>query len=251
MSSVVAVLPSIHEPFTEACLASISPEVIDTAQIPRVSGTQREPTVTTTNGVKWTDGTPDLRLIVVWNTPTHNLGCAGTWNLGIDEVLDTGADWLWILSAGVRFGKQGGRDFLGWLADFTAARSDTLGVEAGNDLGWHSIAFPRHVLERIGRFDPIFWPAYFEDNDYSVRIQRAYDMDTRDPGFVGPLWPKVETDAKLAEVAHGIIRSGVEVNFTELQARFDVKWGPDEEYRTPYNDPELDWTHTGGPRVLA
>ena len=249
--SVVIVLPSIVPDYTAACLATISPDVVDVSTL----GTMSTPdhagyfsNIFVTNGPTWTDGWPDVRLIVVYNTPEKNLGCAGSWNLGVDAVIRGGYDWLWILSAGVRFGKHGGADFVDILDGLIAARPNVLGAEADGGLGWHCIAFPRHVLERVGRFDPIFHPAYFEDNDYSYRMQLAYGIDSRAPGFVGPLWPKVDVDAKLPEVAHGIIRSGVSVDFVELERRYVEKWGgksPEERWTHPYNDSALDWTHVG------
>ena len=249
--SVVAVIPSIVPLFTTECLATLSPELVDVSQIPHPDPFhQREPVLSIINGKQWTDGKPDFRLVTVWNTSEHNLGCAGSWNVGVDEALRIGADWLWIISAGVRFGKAGGTDFLECLQMY--GLQDVLGLEAGNDLGWHCIAFPRRVLERVGRFDPRFHPAFFEDNDLSYRIQLAYGIDSRSPDFRGPLWPKVEIQARLPEVAHGIIRSGVTVDFVALEKLYIAKWGnksPGETFTHPYNDDTLDLTYTGTPPV--
>lgn len=244
MTRCVIVIPSIVPSVTADCLASLHPDIIHPDDIPRAPfGWQREPTVHVVNGATWTDGTPDVRLVVVWNTPEKNLGVAGSWNVGVDEVLRTGADWLVVLSAAVRFGDAGGRDFLGALGspEYEWARV----VEADSGLGWHAIAFSLGVLDLVGRFDPIFHPAYFEDNDWSVRFQRAYGRDTHAPDFLGPLWPKVPVDARLMEVAHAIKRGGVEVDMEGLRQKLIAKWGPNEEYATPYNDPELDWTFVG------
>lgn len=243
--SVTIVLPSIHVPYTRACLASLDPRIVDVGLLPTPHEPQRETKVCIVNGCDWTDGHPDVRLAVIWNTPKHNLGVAASWNIGISDVLANRRDWLVILSAGVRFGPRGGRDFLGWLRDFQEERPDILGVEGGDGLGWHLLAFPRHVLERVGEFDAEAFPSYFEDNDYSVRIQRAFGRDTKDPEFQGPLWPKVTVDAHLESVAHGIKLGNVTVNFEELRRRFERKWGPDESFATPYNDPSLDYTYTG------
>lgn len=246
--SVVIVLPSIHPLYTSACLASLDPMLLDftiTTTLGASPTRQYEPEVRIVNGRGWENGQPLLRLIIVWNTPEHNLGVAASWNIGMEEALRGGYDWLVILSAGVRFGPKGGRDFLGWLPDIQDERPDILGVEADGGLGWHLLAFPRHVLERVGPFDAEQFPSYFEDNDYSVRIQRAYGIDSHAPDFQGPLWPKVPVDAHLASVAHGIKLGGVSVNFESLRRRFERKWGPGESFATPYNNPNLDHTYVG------
>lgn len=211
--SVVVVLPSIYAPFTRSCLLS--------SQIPAAD------------------------VMVVDNT-VENRGVAASWNLGRDRLLAEQKDWLVILSASIRFGPAGGLDFLHHLRYAPDDNPHGIPViEAGGGLGWHLIGFHRTLLEKVGPFDPIFYPAYFEDNDMSVRIQRAYGVDTKAAGFAGPLWPKVPVDATLAEVAHGIKHGGVQVDMAALKAYFMRKWGPDEAYRTPFNDPTLDWTYVG------
>jgi hypothetical protein len=160
-------------------------------------------------------------------------------------------DWLLICSAAVRFGPAGGRDLLRFLDEAHQASPRPPCVEAARGLGWHLLAFHRETLDRVGDFDPIFHPGYFEDRDWSVRFQRAHGVDSRAPGFVGPLWPKVDVDATLTEVAHGLKRGGVTVDMVGMEQRFYAKWGAQEQYATPYNDPELDWTHTGPYEVIG
>lgn len=199
------VLPSIYPPYTDDCLLSLAPELVE-------------------------------QTVVVRNTPEENLGVAGSWNFGADVMRTRGDDWLVILSAAVRFGAPGGRDFMRALEGRLSLGKPNV-VEAGRGLGWHLIAFHRSVFARVGLFDEGFWPAYHEDNDMSYRIQLAYGMDSRAPGFVGPLWPKVNVDATLVEVAHGIKHSGVTVDFAGLANRYAEKWGGksgEETYTTPW-----------------
>lgn len=133
----LAIVPSIHAPSTQACVA----------------------TATT------------LDLTIIDNT-TANRGVPAAWNLGVDTVLADGTDWLVLLSAGVRFGASGGADLLAHLAHATSR--DDLIVEAGAGIGWHCIAFARELLETVGRFDEAFWPGYYEDTDYGYRARLAY-----------------------------------------------------------------------------
>jgi len=72
----VCILPSIHEPWTEACLETCK-----------------------------------IRVRVIDNTQ-HNIGSVKSWNLGIDQMIQENAQWLVVLSAAIRFGPAGGLDFI-------------------------------------------------------------------------------------------------------------------------------------------
>jgi hypothetical protein len=245
--SVTVVLPSIDPEYTRACIATM--RFVDPKSVP-VPTRQVATDIFDLTGESWHDGKPDVRLVVVYNTPEFNTGVAGAWNVGIEKMYEHGHGWLVILSAGVRFGKPGGMDLIRFLGEARAANPSPMLIEAGRGLGWHCLAFSRKVLDLVGPFDPQFYPAYGEDLDWSVRFQRMTGMGSKAPGFVGPLWPKVDIDAELIEVAHGIKRGGVTVDLVEMNRRFHAKWGENEEYRTPYNDPSLDFTYVGPPVVL-
>ncbi len=241
--SATVVLPSIDPANTRACLDTM--RFVDPTHIPtHLDGFGTHPDVFDASGIDWVDGKPEVRLVVVYNTPQRNAGVAGSWNIGARAMYGHGHDWLVICSAGVRFGELGGREFvtqlsnLDLLLDITWPKTRPRVIEADGGLGWHLIAFHRSVLNMVGYFDENFWPAYSEDNDYSYRIQLAYGIDSRAPDFVGPLWPKVDVDATLDSVAHGILRGGVTVDFMALEDYYTRKWGapsPDECFRTPFD----------------
>lgn len=86
VTSFVAVLPSIHQPYTDTCLGSMCPELRDAT-------------------------------LVVDNT-RHNRGVPASWNLGIDRMESRGSEWLVIVSAACRFGPEGGSDLLAALREF-------------------------------------------------------------------------------------------------------------------------------------
>lgn len=200
-------ITSIYEPYTNECLASLK--------------------------------VPTRDIFIVDNT-INNRGCSGGWNLGIDKVIAEERDWFIICSPSIRFGEKGGMDFVRALED---APNGVKGIEASDGLGWHLFAIPRDVLQKIGYFDELFYPAYHEDNDYSWRIQVAYGITPADY----PIFPKVETDATLKEVAHGIKNAHISVDFTDLANKYIDKWGGEsgsEKYKTPYNDPLLTYRHT-------
>jgi hypothetical protein len=189
------VLPSIYPEWTEACLATCKIQPV----------------------------------YLVDNTEV-NIGVASSWNLGIRRMIAYDHDWLVILSAGVRFGESGGRDFMEYLMG-----SDDIAVES--QLGWHLIAFSRELIEKVGYFDENFYPAYYEDLDYAWRVKLAYDLTP-------PYWPKVEVDATLAGVAHGVKKAGVRVDSEKLEAYFEKKWGKRpadlrlDGYTEPFNGGE-------------
>lgn len=200
-AGVTVVLPSIYLPYTEACVRSM--------------GGHRVPYGT--------------HLVTVRNKPqggpSNNLGVAGSWNEGIRNMVACDDEWLLIVSAAVRFEPGGFGEFIEGLSVERDYPHGIRAVEADNGLGWHLIAFHREVIDRVGWFDENFYPAYFEDNDYSYRAQLAFGVDSRLPDFAGPLWPKVPARAAMTEVAHGITRGHVPVDFVGLEAYYVRKWG--------------------------
>lgn len=212
--NVVVVMPVIYQPWADRCLATMSATMLE-------------------------------NLIVVDNTQV-NRGTSAAWNDGVNAALSGGADWLVILSEAMRFGPPGGDDFLATL-DVTL---DPIAVEAGHGLGFHCLAFPRRVLETVGRFDENL-KAYFEDNDYARRIFLAFGLDP-------PYWQKV-TDLELAFAgfAHAIDLAGVRPNNDQLRGYYIDKWGAPpgggESFATPFGDPEHDidwWPQPPDPRSI-
>lgn len=168
---------------------------------------------------------------VIPNNET-NRGVAGAWNLGVDQMYAQNRGWLVICSESIRFGADGYKNL---VDEMDAASPKTMVLEADNDLGWHLIAFRREVFDKVGYFDELFYPAYYEDNDFSYRYQKAFQTTEDDY----PLWPKVSIDATLIGKAQGL--QHVEpIDFVALEAEYVKKWGgvsPNETFDRPYNNP--------------
>jgi hypothetical protein len=211
--SYLVVVPSIYQPYTEDCLASAR--------------------------------FPESQVLVVDNTGT-NRGVGPSWNIGARRVVDEGLDWLVVCSAATRFGPAGGLDFVEAVHGQVGATA----VEGDWGLGWHLIAFARRTFQLAGFFDENFWPAYYEDVDFSHRVHRA-GLATN-PGS-GPWWPKVECDAYVKSFAHGMRYAKPAVDGSGLDAYLHRKWGPDLAYEHPFNDPDLPvswWPTPPDPRAL-
>lgn len=216
MTSFLIALPSIYVPFTELCVEGMADDVRDRVQ-------------------------------VIDNTGT-NLGVAASWNTVGRRVRDEGLDWLIVCSAATRFGPTGARDFIDQLDALPDAWVVEPGISAAGRLpvvGWHFLAWSRHVLDRVGLFDENFWPAYGEDMDISRRVLLASREDHPGPDF----WVKITIDAELELAGHGVKLAGIVPDIPLLWSYYERKWGGPfgrEWFKRPFGDPAagLDWWPT-------
>lgn len=194
------VLPSRFKPYTDSCIETIK--------------------------------FPGDRLLIVDNT-INNRGVSKSWNLGVERALADGSEWLVMLSAAIRFGKAGGLDFIAALAE----HGDHTVAEAMPVFGWHLIAFSRECLERVGKFDENL-PNYFNDIDYSLRIQKEYQIDGRQV----QLWDKFEVDLEDMGMGHAAKMTKVYDPAEPRIEYFKAKWGrhpgdyKEDAFDHPFND---------------
>ena len=210
------VLPSIHPPTTEPCLAGIADSLKE-------------------------------RLLLVDNT-TRNRGLAASWNLGAQQVLDEGLDWLVILSAATRFGLAGGEDFVA-LLDFYDPAS-TWVIESDAPVNQHLMAWSRPMLEGVGLADENFHPIYGEDASFSRRVHVA-----QAEGW-GGTWVKEPVDAWVTMVGHATKLAGVKVDHDRSRDYYVRCWGGmsgHETFTRPFGDPDLPlsfWPRPPDPRAV-
>lgn len=94
----------------------------------------------------------------------HNIGVGRAWNVGAREVLDGDHDYLLVMSASMQFGPIYQTTWRERMEVFNGARV----IECdGHSL--HLAAFHRTMLEKVGLWDPAFWPAYHEATDWGHR----------------------------------------------------------------------------------
>ena len=111
-----------------------------------------------------TDSIPDcVADYRVLNMPA-NLGCAGSWNLGIKSA--PFAPWWMIVSDDVVFQP-------GTLEGFAAECSPDALTLTDEWPHWQFFGLGENVLDAVGLFDENIYPANFEDDDYQRRCEVA------------------------------------------------------------------------------
>ena len=223
------VLPAISPTLAHTCVESMSPILrqqtflIDNTGLGRIAHTHQ-------TQVRWT------------LTPARNLGVASSWNAGVNAAQTVGANYLVIVSQSIRFGGQGGLDFLAALT----LRQDRPLLLMDAQFGWKLIALATWTLDVVGGFDPIFDPAYFEESDVMYRMHLA--------GLASPWYndrpgrEQVVVDATSAGDAVAYKEGLVQLDYGMQAARYELKWGGqprDERWTTPYGDPTLDFRFVG------
>lgn len=214
MVKCVGVIPYIHQPYFDACIGTLK--------------------------------LPSEDIVAIDNTK-RNLGVAESWNRGIDYVSRIGADWLIIISAAMRFGEPGGLDMIEQLEKhpeanivrFAEKHIPEQQFDRGNNPSWndgvfywHCTAISKKLIDEVGYFDPNFYPIYFEDTDYDLRIAKA---GFKESDIIVPI------DAKSVSVGHASKLAGVDSPSAPLVAYFATKWGRHPgapqlgSYDTPFN----------------
>lgn len=176
------------------------------------------------------DNETDFDYLIVDNRK-KNYGVAGAWNLGVDKVINENIDWLVICSESVRFGPNAAKDIQKSLDE---ASPEDMVIEADNGFGWHLIAIRRELFLTVGYFDEVFFPAYFEDNDFAYRIKIAAQKNKK-KWFP---WNYMTVDAELIGIAQGLKLLNYEIDYGWLTNKYIEKWGgyPEETYLHPYNN---------------
>ena len=166
-----------------------------------------------------------------------NLGVAASWNLGAELFPDEKA-WL-ICNDDIWFPPGILRQF----CEFGDARCESREALRLNDSSpYYCFIHTRKNIEDFGTFDENFWPAYYEDCDYNVRIRRS-------GGTMRNCFPGQN------QVNHGKPRCGGMDYNAMLQGAglfnrryWTQKWGSDDrelgEFVTPFNNPKSsikDW----------
>lgn len=162
----------------------------------------------------------------------HNLGVAGSWNVGARRVLEQGLDWLVIVSTSMLFGP----DLHTTFRQQVERHPDAQIVEStGNS--WHLIAIARSTLATVGLFDENFYPAYEESIDWGYR-QRLLGLEQQG-------WPREWSNCMSVGYAMHVDRAAWDAPSCPagpLQTYYEQKWGGPkghERFVHPWDNPDL------------
>jgi GT2 family glycosyltransferase len=155
-------------------------------------------------------------------TPTLNLGVAASWNRIMEKSIAFGHTHTMILNDDIELCRDT-QTFHNLINDECP---DAFIKFAGT---WCSFILPNEMFKAVGPFDTNFYPAYFEDNDYSRRIQlKGFQIVERE-----------EMRPTLYRNSMTIARDpALNQNFDKNRHYYIYKWGgePNKElYETPFN----------------
>lgn len=211
---------------------------------------------------------PRENMLLIDNTDIKkNVGIMKAHNMGVEFMRSRGADWLIIMSAAIRFGEEGGLDFIDILNQHPGyhvlhgASANVRGGKQQSDepggggvnkvFGWHLTAFNKTVFDTVGIWDENFGPYGLDDIDMSLRIRKGFKETTK--------WDTYPCDVTDTTMSHSISLAGVKSSYPPRNEYFKRKWGRDGAewqnwgYDVPFNDHTKDlsyWPQPEDPRSI-
>lgn len=154
--------------------------------------------------------------------PVGAIGIMKAHNIGIDFMRERGANWLIVMSAGIRFGESGGLDFIKVIEDhpeLLVINGAGLNRENGQvmAMGYHLTAFRVEVFSGIGRWDENFTPYGFDDIDLMLRMKKYFGSEYKVDSF--------PVDMEHVSRSHSIELAKVEAPSEPRIQYFTEKWG--------------------------
>lgn len=112
----------------------------------------------------WQRAHPDWKVLI----QKENKGCAGSWNMAAKL---TPGEKAWLICNDDIWFPPG---ILKQFCEFGDANADRHDVLRLNDsFPYYCFIHTLHNIEDFGEFDENFWPGYYEDCDYNVRVRLA------------------------------------------------------------------------------
>jgi GT2 family glycosyltransferase len=150
-----------------------------------------------------------------------NLGVAGSWNLLAKTIRNKGYSHIALLNDDIIW-KRNADEIEEFIKTYPADFYQGLGT-------WCCFVIPVATLEKIGLFDDIFYPAYFEDNSMAYRMRLAGMRVLADQFFN----PEVFRNSATSEKDSSFV-----ANFPNLMQLYHDMWGgvPNQEtFTIPFN----------------
>lgn len=106
------------------------------------------------------------------NTMNLNPGSANGFNYGLRGMMNKNSSWVLVINSDIAF-YPGILKKISKETERSLAHFETFGVGftslcCGGE--WSAVIFTKRLVERIGYMDENFYPAYYEDDDYAIRI---------------------------------------------------------------------------------
>jgi GT2 family glycosyltransferase len=162
--------------------------------------------------------------------PAHNIGVAGSWNIGLS--LNFKGDHLLIICNDDNLLKPKAIEELVLLAK----KNPEHGFFSSLSGGFSLFALrPSIAVNTVGYFDEGFYPAYFEDNDYHYRMKLNNLDFIKTQEEIYELGVKGEGSQTLnSDMTSDLDRRAIHIGFQSNQLRYEAKWGgkPSEEIYT-------------------
>lgn len=161
--------------------------------------------------------------------PECNLGVAASWNLGLSLAKEVAI----ISNDDVTVRKPAVENILRYASAYpiVCCRGGAPGVGQC----WSFFLQRPEIVEKVGRYDEAFWPAYFEDADYAWRMGLAGLPIFIAPDVVADQLHGFGSSTKhLDSRQHELFKAAIKRN----ERRYINKWGGTpmhEVYRRPFN----------------
>lgn len=149
-----------------------------------------------------------------------NLGVSASWNLMCRKIFEEN-DYALILNDDIYLGRKE------WEIDNLLTNFKRFFYVTTQD--WCAFILPKTTFETIGDFDEGFYPAYYEDNDYTYRIKLHGQYPYRIP-FLNPF---VYTNSSTSHKQPSIL-----THVPHNKQRYIDKWGGEpnkETFKKPFN----------------
>lgn len=126
-------------------------------------------------------------------TLTHNPGSARGFNYGLSKMMEYHEDWVFVVNYDIEFYPGILRRLFRHMQESILQANKTTIESTGKTSSpysnkpyfgvgmtgmccggeWSAIAFTRSLVDEVGYFDENYFPGYYEDDDYAMRIFRS------------------------------------------------------------------------------
>lgn len=156
-------------------------------------------------------------------TPENNLGVAASWNYMMDKAFNEfDSDYILLLNDDIVFGKS-------YSALEQIIRDNEDPLLALSTYFWSVALISKECYKLVGDFDELFFPAYYEDNDYAFRLRLLGGKLSH----IDALEPIIKRNSQTIKKAPHL-----NDNFTKNKRLYMKKWGGQpgkEKFKKPFN----------------